>query len=137
MRQFLLAFALLTLVSLGRVSAQNDIQKIESAKIGFITNRLNLTSDQAPPFWTIYKEYNAKRKELNRQVRQLTGSTLRSSDAMSNIRDLNATKQKLGDLDTEYTPRFLKVISPQQLQELYKTEHDFNRQLLDKLNNDN
>lgn len=120
--------------------AQSDMQKIESQKIGYITNRLNLTTEQAPQFWAIYNDYNGKKKDLNRRVRQLTGENSRQgqnlNDAavLTNLKEVNAAKQKLGDLDDEYLPRFLKVISPTQLQELYKAERSFTRQLLEKLN---
>lgn len=106
--------------------AQNDQggrQKIEAAKIGLITNRLNLTTDQAPQFWAVYNEYNGKKQELNRRIRQLRnepGRTNLSEDQLKNgLREMNATKQKLADLDQEYMDRFLKVISPAQLNELY------------------
>ena len=124
--------------------AQNDLngrQKIEAAKIGLITNRLNLSTDQAPQFWAIYNEYNAKKQELNRRIRQLNNEPSQlslSDDQLKNgLRETNATKQKLADLDDEYLDRFLKVISPAQLRELYKTEQVFNNMLLKKLNNQN
>lgn len=140
MKHLVLALLLLTTLSLGRVMAQNDNQKIESAKIGYITNRLNLTTEQAPQFWAIYNEYNGRKKDLNRKVRQLTGENSRQGQSLtdaavlSNLKELNGSRQKLGDLDDEYLPRFLKVISPNQLQELYKAERSFNRQLLERLN---
>lgn len=125
-------------------TAQNDVngrQKIESMKIGLITNRLNLTTDQAPQFWAIYNDYNAKKQELNRRVRQLNNAPSRNSfndeQLVNGLREVNATKQKLADLDEEYMSRFLKVISPAQLAELYKTEQMFNKMLLNKLNNSN
>ncbi|WP_461101510.1 Spy/CpxP family protein refolding chaperone [Spirosoma koreense] len=121
--------------------AQNDLngrQKIESAKIGMITNRLNLTPEQAPQFWAIYNEYNAKRQELNRRIRQLNNepqrNNLTSNQLVDGLREVNATKQKLADLDDEYLPRFLKVISPAQMAELNKTEQMFNKMLLNRLN---
>lgn len=140
MKHLLIAFLLLTTVATDRVMAQSDIQKIESQKIGYITNRLNLTTEQAPQFWAIYNEYNGKKKDLNRKIRQLMGGQSRQginsndADVLNKLKEVNGTKQKLGDLDDEYLPRFLKVISPTQLQELYKTERDFNRMLLEKLN---
>ncbi len=136
MKHLVLALLLLTTVSLGQVMAQSDIQKIESQKIGYITNRLNLTTEQAPQFWAIYNEYNGKKKDLNRKIRQLIGGQARKndSDVLNNLKEVNSSKQRLGDLDDEYMSRFLKVISPSQLQELYKTERDFNRMLLEKLN---
>ena len=124
------------------VTAQDDVngrQKIEAAKIGMITNRLNLTTDQAPQFWAIYNEYNAKRQELNRRVRQLNNTNaparnnFNDEQLVNGLREVNSTKQKLADLDEEYMSRFLKVISPQQLAELYKTEQTFNKMLLNRL----
>lgn len=121
--------------------AQNDPngrQRIEAAKIGMITNRLNLTPDQAPQFWAIYNEYSGKKQELNRRVRQLNNEPSRTSlnndQLVNGLREVNATKQKLADLDDEYLNRFLKVISPAQLAELYKTEQVFNKMLLQQLN---
>lgn len=126
------------------VKAQDDPngrQRIEAAKIGMITNRLNLTTDQAPQFWAVYNEYNGKKQELNRRVRQLNNepsrSNLNNDQLLNGLREVNATKQKLADLDDEYMGRFLKVISPAQLAELYKTEQVFNRMLLQQLNKQN
>ncbi len=113
-------------------------QKIESAKIGMITNRLNLTTGQAEQFWPIYREYDGKKQELNRRVRQLRNEPTRSNhtdDQLKNgLREAKATKQKIADLDNEYMDRFLKVITPKQLNELYQTERDFNKILLNQLN---
>lgn len=117
----------------------NGREKIESAKIGMITNRLNLTTDQAPQFWAVYNEYNAKKQELNRRIRQLNNepsrNNLTDNQLRDGLREVNATKQKLADLDKDYMDRFLKVISPAQLAELYKTEQMFNKMLLNRLNN--
>lgn len=116
-------------------------QKIESLKIGMITNRLNLTTDQAPQFWAIYNEYNGKKQELNRRVRQLNNepprNDLNNDQLVNGLREVNATRQKLADLDDEYLSRFLKIISPAQLAELYKTEQNFNKMLLQQLNKQN
>ncbi|WP_020603582.1 hypothetical protein [Spirosoma spitsbergense] len=136
---------LVSLMFMAQVAnAQNDgngRQKIEAAKIGMITNRLNLTTDQAPQFWAVYNEYNAKKQELNRRVRQLNNAPSRSGandeQLVNGLREVNATKQKLADLDEEYMGRFLKVITAQQLTELYKTEQVFNKMLLNKLNQGN
>lgn len=139
MRKLLIAAFVLMTLSLSSARAQNDSQKIESAKIGYITNRLNLTTEQAPQFWAVYNDYNGKKKELNRKIRQLTGENSRQNAAndaavLSNLKEINASRQSLGELDDQYMSRFLKVISPTQLQELYKAERNFNRMLLEKLN---
>ncbi len=112
-------------------------QRIEAAKIGLITNRLNLTPEQAQPFWAIYNEYNAKKVEFNKRMRQLNTQSIRGnlaeSDVAANLRDINTARQKLADLDEEYQAKFLKVISARQVLELYNTEREFNRILINKL----
>ncbi|GAB3939937.1 hypothetical protein GCM10028805_00950 [Spirosoma harenae] len=144
MRYLWIGWLVSLLLTTQAVNAQDDLsgrQKIEAAKIGMITNRLNLTTDQAPQFWVIYNEYNAKKQELNRRIRQLNNEPGRMSlndDQLRNgLRETNATKQKLADLDDEYMERFLKVISPGQLRELYKTEQMFNQTLIKRLNQGN
>ncbi|WP_461142430.1 hypothetical protein [Spirosoma pomorum] len=144
MRHAWMGMALGLLLTVHMASAQNDPggrQKIESAKIGLITNRLNLTTNQAPQFWAVYNEYNAKKQELNRRIRQLNNDPARTgmndNQLVNGLREMNATKQKLADLDEEYMSQFLKVISPGQLTELYKTEQYFNKMLLNRLNNPN
>ena len=118
------------LLSLPAAAQNQGRQKIESAKIGLITNRLNLTPDQAPQFWAIYNEYSDRRKDVTRKLRQNNRST---SNAMDDLEESVELKQKLVDLEKEYNGRFLKVISPQQLQELHNTERTFNKMLLDRL----
>ncbi len=132
----------LTLIA-GTATAQNDQgrQKIEAAKIGMITNRLNLTTEQATQFWAVYNEYNNRKQDMHRRLRQLNQQTPRqnSGDAnvISNLREMNTIKQQIADLDGEYMNKFLKVISPKQLAELYEAERMFNKMLIDRLNNPN
>ena len=112
-------------------------EKIETAKIGFITNRLNLTSEQAPKFWPVYNEYNAKKQEIRRVLRQLKtdSSTAAATDEklLDGIKEMINLKQKEVDLEKDYMNRFLKVINPRQLAELYHTEQDFRKELLKML----
>jgi Spy/CpxP family protein refolding chaperone len=137
-----LIVSLLLLLLAGSIRAQDTDptparQRIESAKIALITNRINLSPDQAQAFWPIYNEYNAKKVELNKRIRQLNNQSVRGNladaDVMANLREMNTDRQKLADLDEEYQNRFLKVISARQAAELYNTERDFNRILIQKL----
>lgn len=121
-------------------SAQNKpgLQRIQNAKIGLITNRLNLTTEQSQQFWPVYNEYEAKKQEVRVAIRRLNAETnnLTASDdrILSDIREMMSLRQKEVDLDKDYMNRFLKIINVRQLAELYKTEQQFTRMLLEKLN---
>src|SRR5690349_7750029 len=44
-------------------------EKIQAARIGLITQRLGLTSEQAEKFWPIYNEFTQKRTDLRKQYK--------------------------------------------------------------------
>lgn len=119
------------LLTVSAVAQDQDRQKIESAKIALITNRLSLSTEQAQQFWPIYNEYSERRKDVSRKLRQNSRSA--DGNAMDDLEESVELKQKLVDLEKEYNSKFLRVITAQQLQELHNTERTFNKMLLDRL----
>ena len=76
-KTLIFTFGLLTLMSFTSLAQQyrssmkpEDREKLESAKIAFITNRLTLTSDQAKDFWPIYNEFERKKFEARTKARR-------------------------------------------------------------------
>lgn len=114
------------------------LQRIKNAKIALITNRLNLSTEQSQQFWPVYNEFEAKKQDVRVSFRRLNSETsnLTASDEqiLSDLKELMSLRQKEVDLDKEYMSRFLKVLNVRQLAELYKTEQQFTRMLLEKLN---
>jgi Spy/CpxP family protein refolding chaperone len=131
---------LFTAVSLGG-HAQNTPsparERISAAKIGLITDRLNLTTDQAPQFWATYNEYSDKKRDIKKQLRgfknQNAALTATDEQVEKSLQNMMALRQKEVDLEKEYMNKFLKSISARQLAELYKTEHEFTKLLLESL----
>ncbi len=114
------------------------LQKIHSAKIGMITERLNLTPEQAPQFWAVYNEYENKKIELKKSIRRTMEDAV--SLAATDDKILSAQKQVINlrrkelDLEEEYMNKILRTITPRQFSELKRTEANFNKMLLEKLN---
>ena len=46
------------------------LEKLETQRVAFITNRLDLTTEEATKFWPLYNEYSKKRFELKKAKRQ-------------------------------------------------------------------
>ncbi|WP_428658033.1 Spy/CpxP family protein refolding chaperone [Runella sp.] len=113
-------------------------QKIENAKIGLITNRLNLTPEQSQQFWPVYNEFDDRKKEIRKQMRKLVveTNTLTTPDEkiLANIKETLNLQQKEVDLEREYMNKFLKVVNVRQLAELYKAEQMFTQMLIQRLN---
>jgi Spy/CpxP family protein refolding chaperone len=134
---FLLIFFCLSLTSFAQRPSSGARERISTAKIGLITDRLNLSTEQAPQFWATYNEYSDKKRDLRKQIRGLRNetSTITSTDeqVQKSLQDMIVLRQKEVDLEKEYMNKFLKTISARQLAELYKTEQDFTKLLLERL----
>ncbi len=138
MKKILWTIALLITVPFF-VSAQDQEarDKIEAARIAFITERLDLTPQQAEKFWPLYREYHKERETLRKEF----------NEARTGIRDKDLTeeeskrlidlglrfKERETQLQRTYSERLVRVISNRQLLELRKTEDDFRRMLLQRL----
>ncbi len=130
---------ILTLLALSSTAyAQNpgNREKIEAAKIGFISERLALTPKQAQTFWPIYNEYTFKKKEIRKAINQLKiENSDNESDAeiLEDFKKINQYKQNEVDIEKDYVDKFLSVLTPKQLAALYNAEKQFTKILLDKL----
>ena len=115
----------LLMAAQGNMQSKKSDEWYESAKIGMITSRLNLAADQATSFWPVYNEYTVKKRE----VRKSLGEHLSESRSLANtddkitaeLKEILALKQKEVDLEKEYVNKFLKVLNPKQVVELFKT----------------
>ena len=133
----------MALLSITTASAQRkseeEIKRIQDAKVAIITNRLNLTPEQSTGFWPVYNEYSQKRKEIHRAQRKIIndkkaeGQT--DEQVLNNLKEVQELRQKELDLEKEYQNRFLKVITASQVIELYKAERTFNDMLIQRLKN--
>ena len=109
------------------------LAQIENAKIAFITNRVTLTQDQAQKFWPLYNEFSTRRRELNRNGRQLRRDvTDGKSDQQirENFTQAFAMRQQELNLEKEYFEKFQKVISLRQVAQLFHAERDFTREVI-------
>lgn len=119
---------------------QNDKmrEKIESARIALITERLDLSPKQAEKFWPVYNEFTSRRKELRNtylsERRNIEPEQLSEEESKQWIQKSIELKQKELDLEKEYSGKMLNVISTRQMLSLRNAENDFRRMLLERIN---
>ncbi len=136
MKKYLWLFLLLPVLA----AAQNEPeinpkarQKIEAARIAFITERLGLTPEEAERFWPIYREFNEKRMELRRQLtqqRKAQGSNPSEAEQKKMVEMELQLKQRELDLEKEYSGRLMQALSPQKIMALRQAEADFRTLML-------
>lgn len=129
---------LILLISMSAYSqSQEVLDKIESAKIALITQRLELTPEQAEKFWPIYREYSEKQREVNQDFRNLRRSyrpeTATEEESKVLVERGQQIKEQMIRLDKQYADRMLNVINNRQLLRLREAENDFRQELMKRL----
>ncbi len=143
---FVMGFGLIS----GRVSAQNaapgwsdeEMAKLESAKVGLITTKLSLTPDQAKEFWPVYNEFNLKRRQFRKTMKALMykaesigGTNGKPDDELAKdiIKKIMALKTNEAVTESEYADKFLRILKPNQVLKLYGAEKEVMRMLFKEM----
>jgi hypothetical protein len=114
-------------------------EKIEAQRIAFITQKVELTPDEAKVFWPVYNEYETKRHDLKKNFNNSDNSHKPDYSKMtekeaSQILDNQLTEaQKYMDLRKEYVAKFRSILPAVKVLKLQDAERDFQKMLIDKL----
>jgi hypothetical protein len=128
---------MVVLLSFGMTSAQdgNNKERIHAIKVGFITEKIQLTTDQAAKFWPVYNRYEDERGTLRRNfyAKYPRDKQQDQQSSMQYVDDNLAYQEQQVALKRKYKDEFLKIISAQQLAQLYQAEREFKKMLVDQL----
>ena len=109
-------------------------ERVEAQRVGFITQRLNLTPEESQQFWPIYNQYTQQLQEIRKAARlEQPNDDITDVDAEKMIvAQMDRDTREL-DLKKEYFQKLKKVISPRKVLKLYRAERDFKTDLLKQL----
>ena len=137
---FGILFIVLTTTSAGWAQPgmpRERMERIHAAKMAYITDRLRLSSEQSGNFIPLYNEYERELRGIRQSFFKKYKGTKpdEADDATSRqfVDDDLDYQQQVIELKRRYNDRFLKVISPQQLSDLYKAEREFRQILMKRL----
>ena len=110
------------------------MEKMEAMRVAFLTNRLDLTTEESTRFWPVYNEYAKMRMELRRDMREqqrdLKGKNLSDEDSKRALENQIAIQEKELTLKKNYYEKFKAILPPQKLAKLEPAEMEFNQEVL-------
>lgn len=133
----LFLFLITIFTSFGQPS-QEKKDKIKALKVAYITEKLDLTSDEAQQFWPIYNTFDEKHFRLRHQIKKegfkhLKGENfdnLSEKDALELLTQFEKNEDELYVAKKKFRTEIKKVLSAKKILLLKKTEDEFNRKLL-------
>lgn len=97
--------------------------KIEALRIAFISQRLNLTPEEAQKFWPVYNQYVADMKKLRDNFGMGPDKPKLTAE-----QSLDFEQKKL-DLKKSYKAKFEAAIGKEKVNTLYALEEEFKQKL--------
>ena len=119
-------------------------EKIRTLKIAYITDRLNLTPNEAEKFWPIYNTYDENHRLLRNKLRLEIKKSIKEKKLINTLSEresqrLVLLKQTIDNQIYESKKKFIeqikKVISYKKIIKLHLAELDFGRNLMRKYKN--
>lgn len=137
MKKFILPLFVL-LISLNTF-AQKNRDKVKALKVSFITEKLELTEQEAQQFWPIYNAYEKVMRQIkHEEIRKIRHEIKDNLETLSNkianelLNKLNASEKALHEENVKLNFKLKKVISPKKILLLKMAEEDFKRKLFEK-----
>ncbi|MEB2780641.1 hypothetical protein U3A58_09555 [Algoriphagus sp. C2-6-M1] len=129
--------AFLMLLAIGTAFAQRpearyDREKLEAARVAFITTRLDLKPEQAQKFWPIFNVYNEAREKNLREMSELgrvKDLQLAESEAKSRISRKFEIERKMIVDEEKFVKDLSSVITYNQIIQLNGLSREFARHI--------
>jgi len=134
MKQLLFAI-LIVLCATTSFAQKPGMERILAAKAAYVTDKIHLNKDQYATFLPLYDSYEREIWSTRKAFKQKykSGTTDDHGSCMQFVDDNIDFQQQVLDIKKKYKDQFLKLISAQQLADLYVAEREFNQLLLKRM----
>lgn len=129
----LLSLCVVASIFAQRPKAAKTKDRVEAYQIAFITERLNLTSEEAQKFWPIYNQYRDQLKHIRQDNRlEKPIEEMTDSEAEQLIKATFEKETKELELRKEFVQKLRGVLSAKKIARLQGLEKEFKKELLER-----
>ncbi|QEC78126.1 hypothetical protein [Mucilaginibacter ginsenosidivorax] len=124
------------LVPAGRVAPNTKLKKgtgakLEAARNNYISRQLDLSDAEGRKFWPLYRSYQQELTAV-RILKRLNNSKAASNGTEQIDKEIYYESQLVA-IRKRYRDAFAKILPPEKVSMLYKSEQEFNDELIKRL----
>lgn len=133
---------LIATTAISQENKESKREKIKALKVAFITERLELTPDEAQTFWPVYNVYDGRMNDIydneRKVMRELRSEfdTMDEATATSTLSNIQALEKQKLEARAKLLSGLKDKITSKKTLVLLKAENDFRRDLIRKLRGD-
>ena len=108
--------------------------RMESYRIAYITEKLDLTPEEAQRFWPVYNQFRDELKKIHQDKKnQKAIADMTDSEAENAINNNFERDEKVASLKKEYVKKLKGVIAPKKIAQLQQVEQEFKKEVLERI----
>ncbi|MEE4256868.1 MAG: hypothetical protein V2I47_07510 [Bacteroidales bacterium] len=113
-------------------------ERIQASKIAFITEKVELTPEEAEEFWPVYNQLEDKKMEVTEDImkrfrpEEEKMKEPSEEEAAEMMAQRFKMEQQLLDLKVEYHKKFMDILPATKVAKLYRAEDQFKRGLMER-----
>lgn len=117
---------------------EEAMAKMKAERVSFLTDKLQLTVEEAEKFWPVYNEYLSKREEMmfgkrERMTRNFDPSQLSDEEMNKMLDDILDQEIKLAQLKKDYFIKLKEVLPVRKVLKLQRVEQEFMNHMLNQI----
>jgi hypothetical protein len=138
-----LMIAFTVLISIPAMSQEKDEpnndqkERVEALKRAFITERLNLTVAEAEKFWPVFNEFDDKKKEIKKSIRQshkaCEADPKNEKLLLEKVALITQKRKEEAELDEKFIKDVMPILGAERAGKLLGIEEEFRKKLMDEL----
>ncbi len=126
---------LFALTFFGQGDPNKRMERFESRKIAYITEKLDLSPQESEKFWPIYREYRKELEQIKKNSDTQNIDSMSESEAQSALKNMVRAKRASLDLEERYIDRMRDAIPSSKILQLFSLEKDFRKRMLEGMKN--
>jgi hypothetical protein len=108
-------------------------ERIESNKVAYLSEKLNLTTEEAQVFWPLYNEYNTELKKERRNKQENNLESITDDEASKMIDKHIEIQQSELDIKKRYLEKIKSTIGAKKTLMLWRYDRQFKEDMIRKL----
>lgn len=117
---------------------QEAMAKMKAERVSFLTEKLQLTVEEAEKFWPVYNEYLTKREEMmwgkrQKMHRDFDPGQLTEEELNNMLNDILDQEVKLAQLKKDYFVKLKVILPTKKVLTLHRVEQEFMNHMLNQI----
>ena len=119
--------------------AEPYLERIESMRIAFFTEKLSLSPAEAEKFWPVFNDYTNRKEKINIDRRNLYRNIMRNENYLTEKEVTESLDKYLSlqkeetELTVVFNQKFLDILPPKKVLKIYLAENQFKAHILNQI----